>query len=93
LVKRQILGVGAQVKQQVSGTYNGAVDPTPLAGVRPGAVAAVVAGCIAVGGGATYCAQQGVGPLGPVADLLGGQESGQQEPPGRFLIRFEMPHR
>ena len=50
-VKQQVLGGGAQVKQQVAAGYSRAVDPTPLAAVRPGAVAAVVAGCIAVGSG------------------------------------------
>ncbi|MBS1887551.1 MAG: hypothetical protein JSU06_10220 [Actinobacteria bacterium] len=79
--RRQILGGGAQVRQQAAATYTRTVDPTPLAGVRPGAIAAVVAGCLAVGGGATYCAQNGAGPLGPIADLLGGQESTQQEAP------------
>jgi hypothetical protein len=43
--------------------YNRISDPTPLAGVRPGAVAAALAGCIAVGGGATYCVNQHVDPL------------------------------
>jgi hypothetical protein len=80
-VKRQVLGGGAQIKQQAAASCTRAVDPTPLAGARPSAVAAVVAGCIAVGGGATYCAQQGLDPLGPLADLSGGQETQQQEPP------------
>jgi hypothetical protein len=43
--------------------YSRISDPTQLAGVRPGAVAAAVAGCIAVGGGATYCVNQHVDPL------------------------------
>ena len=38
-------------------------DPTPLAGLRPGAAAAAIAGCLAIGGGATYCAEQGVNPI------------------------------
>ena len=50
----------SQVKQHA---YARVVDPTPLAGVRPGAAAAAVAGCLAIGGGATYCAQQGVDPI------------------------------
>jgi DNA-directed RNA polymerase specialized sigma24 family protein len=79
--RRQILGGGAELKQQAAtGTYPRAVDPTPLAGVRPGAVAAVVAGCIAVvGGGATYCAQNGVDPLGAAANLIAGTQ--ESEPP------------
>jgi RNA polymerase sigma factor (sigma-70 family) len=39
-----------------------ASDPTPLAGARPGAVAAAVAGCLAVGAGG-YCAVQGIAPV------------------------------
>jgi RNA polymerase sigma factor (sigma-70 family) len=82
-VKRQVLGGGAQVKQQaaVAGYTRGA-DPTALTGIRPGAVAAVVAGCLAVGGGAaTYCAQNGVDPLGAAAGLIAGtQEEPTQAP-------------
>jgi hypothetical protein len=59
----------AHVKQHATSVYYRAVDPTPLAGVRPGAAAATVAGCLAIGGGATYCLQQGVGPI---QGLVGG---------------------
>jgi RNA polymerase sigma factor (sigma-70 family) len=48
---------------------------------RPGTLAAVVTGCIAVGGGATYCAIEGVGT--PVNALLGGvsaKEDRAEEP-------------
>jgi hypothetical protein len=47
-----------------------------MIGARPGAVVAMVAGCLAIGGGAaTFCAQQGVDPLGAAQDLIaGGQE-------------------
>ena len=80
-VKQQILGGGADLRQQAAaGTYSRAVDPTPLAGLRPGPVVAVVAGCIAVaGGGATYCAQNGVDPLAAVGNLIAGAE--ESEPP------------
>jgi DNA-directed RNA polymerase specialized sigma24 family protein len=82
-VKRQVVGGGAQVRQQaaVAGYTRGA-DPTALAGIRPGAVAAVVAGCLAVGGGAaTYCAQNGVDPLGAATGLITGtQEAPTQAP-------------
>jgi hypothetical protein len=37
----------------------------------------VVAGCLAVGGGATYCAQNGVDPLGAATGLIAGT---QEEP-------------
>lgn len=80
-LKRQVLGGGAELKQQaVAATSSRAVDPTPLAGVRPGAVAAVVAGCLAVGGGATYCAQHGVDPLGAATDLIGGSQESEPSP-------------
>src|SRR5204863_2772679 len=59
----------AHVKQHATSVYYRAVDPTPLAGVRPGAAAATLAGCLAIGGGATYCLQQGVGPI---QGLVGG---------------------
>jgi RNA polymerase sigma factor (sigma-70 family) len=36
------------------------VDPGYATAARPGAVAAAVAGCVAIGGGATYCVVQGV---------------------------------
>jgi DNA-directed RNA polymerase specialized sigma24 family protein len=81
-VKQQVLGGGAAgLKQQATaGTYSRGVDPTPLVALRPGAVAAVVAGCIAVaGGGATYCAQSGVDPLGAVGNLIAGNQ--ESEPP------------
>jgi RNA polymerase sigma factor (sigma-70 family) len=82
--RRHLLDGGAQVKQQA--TMSGltrSTDPTPLVGARPGAVVAVVAGCLAIGGGAaTYCAQQGVDPLGAAQDLIGGsqEEPARQEP-------------
>jgi RNA polymerase sigma factor (sigma-70 family) len=61
----------ASLKQQASTAYTRAVDPTPLAAVRPGTVASVVASCIAIGGGAaTYCADQGVNPIGAARNLI-----------------------
>jgi RNA polymerase sigma factor (sigma-70 family) len=63
--------VAAWIKQQVPGIA-ARLDPAPLSAgssARPGTVAALVAGCIAAGGGATYCAVEGVGP---VDGLLGG---------------------
>jgi hypothetical protein len=40
------------------------------AGARPGAVATIVVGCLAVGGGATYCAVEGLpAPLAPLAGM------------------------
>jgi DNA-directed RNA polymerase specialized sigma24 family protein len=60
---------GAQVKQQVTTTYYRAADPTPLAGARPGAVVAVVAGCLAVGTGTYTCVEQGINPLTAIPGL------------------------
>jgi RNA polymerase sigma factor (sigma-70 family) len=81
-VKQQVLGGGAELKQQATAaTYSRAVDPAPLAAVRPGAVAAVVVGCLAaVGGGATYCAQHGVDPLGAAANLIAGTQESEPSP-------------
>lgn len=70
-LKQHILDGGTQVKQHVSATYYRTVDPTPLAAARPGTAAAVVASCIAIGGGtATYCVNQGVDPLGAAKGLI-----------------------
>src|SRR5215216_2185278 len=60
----------ANVKQHAAGALNRALDPTPLAGVRPGAAAATVAGCLAIGGGTSYCVTQGVDPIGDLAQVV-----------------------
>jgi DNA-directed RNA polymerase specialized sigma24 family protein len=81
-VKRHVFGGAAQVKQQAAAGYARTPDPTPLAGVRPGTVAAVVASCLAVGtGAATYCAQQGVDPLAAATGLIAGTEEEQETAP------------
>jgi RNA polymerase sigma factor (sigma-70 family) len=59
-VRDAVADLGAGAKQQATGLVGRLTDPTPLAGARPGAAAAAIAGCIAVGGGATYCAVEGV---------------------------------
>jgi RNA polymerase sigma factor (sigma-70 family) len=78
-LKQQILDGGAQVKQQATTAYR-AVDPTPLAAARPGAVGAVIASCIAIGGGATYCVEQGVDPLGAAKNLIASTPEVEPEP-------------
>lgn len=79
-LKQQVLDGGAQVKQQAATTYR-AVDPTPLAAARPGAVGAVIASCLAIGGGAaTYCVQQGVDPIGAATGLIASESEGEPEP-------------
>jgi RNA polymerase sigma factor (sigma-70 family) len=81
--RRQLLGGGAQVKGRAVAGVGTTGDPTPLTAVRPGAVAAVLAGCLAVGGGATYCAQQGVDPLGAAKGLIAGiEEPAEGHPEG-----------
>jgi RNA polymerase sigma factor (sigma-70 family) len=73
--KQQVFGTAAQAKQQVATSYYRAVDPTPLSGARPGAVAALLVSCVTIGGGAaTYCAQQNVNPLRAASDLIAGEE-------------------
>jgi RNA polymerase sigma factor (sigma-70 family) len=62
-LRQHLADGGAQIKQQATATYVRAADPTPLAGTRPGAVAAVVAGCLAVGTGTYTCVEQGINPL------------------------------
>ncbi len=62
-IKQQLADTTATAKQHVTSAA-GRVDPTPLSGTRPGAVAALVAGCVAVGGGGTaICVDQGINPL------------------------------
>jgi hypothetical protein len=69
---RQHVGTAlAHVREQATAAYYRTVDPTPLVGVRPGAVAAAVAGCLAVGGGATYCVQQSTDPITVFTGLAG----------------------
>ena len=78
--KQQVVAGASQVKQQAATTYYRAVDPTPLAGARPGAVAAVLISCVTIGGGAaTYCAQNGVDPIDAAAGLIPGSEEGSKD--------------
>jgi RNA polymerase sigma factor (sigma-70 family) len=80
--KRHVLGGAEQVKQQAAAGYARTPDPTPLAGVRPGTLAAVVVSCLAVGtGAATYCAQQGVDPLAAATGLIAGTEEEKEPAP------------
>jgi RNA polymerase sigma factor (sigma-70 family) len=60
----------AGVKQHVTAGYVRAVDPTPVAGARPGAAVAAIVGCLAIGGGTTYCVTQNVDPLGGLAQVV-----------------------
>ena len=78
--KQHVVDGGTQLKQHAATAYYRAVDPTPLAGAHPGAVAAVVAGCVTLSSGATYCAQQGVNPLGAAAGLIAGTQENKPKP-------------
>ena len=80
-VKEQAADLVTGAKQQAAGAYVRMADPTPLAGARPGAVATVVAGCIAAGGGA-YCAVEGVpGSLKPALGIERPAERAKQPEP------------
>jgi RNA polymerase sigma factor (sigma-70 family) len=80
-LKQQVAEGGAQLKQYATTTYYRAVDPTPLAAVRPGTIATVLAGCIAIGGGATYCVEQGMDPAGAARSLIASGGESEEEPP------------
>ena len=69
-LKQHVLDGGAQLKQHAAATSSRVVDPTPLAGARPGTAAAVIASCVAIGGGAAACVEQGVDPLGAAKGLI-----------------------
>ena len=75
-LRQHVVDGGAQLKQQAATTYYRAADPTPLAGARPGAVAAVVAGCLAVGTGTYTCVERGINPL----TVIPGEERQVPEP-------------
>lgn len=79
-IKQHIVDGGAQAKQQVAAGYYRDVDPTPLAAARPGTIATLVAGCIALGSSATYCVEQGVDPLGAARALIATSPESEPEP-------------
>ena len=68
-LRQHVAHAAGHVRDQATGLLARAGDPTPLAGARPGAVAAAVAGCLAVGGGATYCVQQSTDPIGALTRI------------------------
>lgn len=68
-MRRHVSGAISHLRDQTAAAYYRTVDPSPLAGARPGAVAAAVAGCLAIGGGTTYCVQQGADPLTALTGL------------------------
>ncbi len=68
-LKQHLSDGAALIKQHAVGVYYRVIDPTPLAGVRPGAAAAAIAGCLTIGGGATYCVHQGLDPIAGLSGL------------------------
>jgi RNA polymerase sigma factor (sigma-70 family) len=65
-VRDRVGDVAASVKQHAAALIS-RTDPGlagPASGVRPGAAVALVAGCLAAGGGATYCVVEGIPGLG-----------------------------
>jgi RNA polymerase sigma factor (sigma-70 family) len=72
-LKQHVFDSGAQLKHQVAAATSSsrAVDPTPIAGARPGNAVAVIASCLAIGSGAAgVCIDQGVNPLGAAKGLI-----------------------
>lgn len=69
--KQQATEGAAHLKQNATATYYRAVDPSPLAGARPGTAVAAIASCLAIGGGAaTYCVERGVNPVAELGMLI-----------------------
>src|SRR5215203_506780 len=78
--KQQVMDGGAQLKQHASATYYRALDPMPFAAARPGTVASVAVGCVlAVGGGATYCVEKGMNPVGAARSLIASNSEPDQQ--------------
>ena len=87
-VRRHMTDAVSHLREQAAASYSRAVDPTPLAGVRPGAVAAAVAGCLAIGGGATYCVEQGVDPIAGIRTIASREQSDRK--PRQHLRRARL---
>lgn len=79
--KRHVGEAMAGAKQHAATAYMRAADPTPLTGARPGTAVALVASCVAAGGGA-YCAVEGVpDPIRPVMGVERSQADSKSAPP------------
>ena len=87
-VRRHVTETVSHLREQAAASYSRAVDPTPLAGVRPGAVAAAVAGCLAVGGGATYCVEQGVDPIAGIRTIASREQPDRKPKPHHRRVRL-----
>lgn len=87
-LRKHLADAAAHVREQAAAAYYRTVDPTPLAGARPGAAAAVIASCLAVGGGTTYyCVQQGADPFGAIAGLTRSEPREAKPKPHRERAR------
>lgn len=76
-LKDQLIGVATSIKQHAVAA-SARVDASTVgysSAARPGTVAAAVAGCLALGGGATYCAVEGLPD--PVRALIARGQSAQ----------------
>ena len=87
-VRRHVTETVSHLRDQAAASYSRAVDPTPLAAVRPGAVAAAVAGCLAVGGGATYCVEQGVDPIAGIRTIASREQPDRKPKPHQRRVRL-----
>jgi DNA-binding CsgD family transcriptional regulator len=81
----------ASLKQHATAGYSRAVDPTPVAGVRPGAAAAAISGCLAIGGGTTYCVTQSVDPIGGLAQIVAPARDQKQAEPRKKRVAQQPP--
>jgi RNA polymerase sigma factor (sigma-70 family) len=91
-IKQQVLGGASHAKQQAATAFFRPVDPTPLAGARPGAVAALLLACVAAGGGAAkYCADHHVDPLAAATGLIAGTEGERQPTPSAPPVETPAP--
>ena len=87
-LRRHFTDAVAHAREQATSAYYRSVDPTPLVGARPGAVAAVVASCLAVGGGTTYyCVERGADPFAALAGLTRTEEREAKPKPHRVRAR------
>jgi hypothetical protein len=77
-VKEHVFGGASQVKQQAVATATTnyrPIDPTPFAGAKPGTMALAIVSCLTIaGGGAAYCTQNDVDPIGAATGLIAGTE-------------------
>lgn len=78
-VREHLSDAAGQLKQHLSTVAVRTNDPTPLAGARPGAAAAAIAGCLAIGTGATYCVERGASPVSALSSLVAPAEA--EKPP------------